>query len=420
MTIKATGERRDGGLRRADPRRAPTRGFESDAGNDPSALEPVVAAPPPLPARLGHYRLLREIGRGGMGVVHEAEHEVLRRHVALKTITPGREAPRRVERFLAEARTAAQLRHPHIVAILDAGIEDGRVYMVMDLIDGPSVEDVLRDNGPLPAAQAIGVAASIARALAYAHGEKIVHRDVKPGNILLDRTGRPYLADFGLAHDLTRAFERTERPQGTPTYMAPEQMRGEPVGPAADIYGLGVTLYEALTGRTPFRCETLDELRRAVETLEPQPPSHLAAGVSEDLDAVVLACLARRPEDRYSDAESLAKDLDRALRGDPVSVRPLTRREKMAQQLRRGLRKEKGRIVSFTGAAVLMLLLGAVASAARPDDLEADRTPTPVPAIRHEAPDGRRQAPESAALPPIPRDRARGVQDASGPPISSG
>jgi eukaryotic-like serine/threonine-protein kinase len=272
------------------------------------------ARPDEPPARIGQYTILSELGRGGMGVVYEAEHALLGRRVALKTLA-GDEGAGRRERFLEEARTAARLRHPALVPVHDAGEADERLYLVMDLIRGRALDERLRETGPLTPDEASALLLPVVDALALAHRERIVHRDVKPANILVDEAGRALLVDFGLACDLLTRRERSpaERPLGTLAYVAPEQLRGEAVGPAADVYAFGATLYECLTGRTPYDAQLgLEAFARAREEREPTPPSALAPSIGPELEQVILRCLARRAEERFADAGELHAALQAA------------------------------------------------------------------------------------------------------------
>lgn len=290
-----------------NPRRAATQSVGLDGG-------PVVASPSdgPLPDRIGNYRIIRVIGRGGMGVVYEAEHSLLGRRVALKTLAPGKVNKRRTARFLGEARTASTLRHPAIVPVLDAGHDAGQAWLVMELIDGPTLDERLQ-AGPLSPAEAVRTLLPIARALAHAHGRQIVHRDVKPGNVLLDGAGNAYLADFGLACDLMSADEPSpsHRPMGTLGYTAPEQTRGEAVGPSADVFAFGATLYQCLTGKTPHAAATtFDAHLKLVSSRAAPRPSARNRAVDRQLDALVRRCLARRPQDRPQDGAALVAALE--------------------------------------------------------------------------------------------------------------
>jgi ABC-type amino acid transport substrate-binding protein/tRNA A-37 threonylcarbamoyl transferase component Bud32 len=279
----------------------------------------VPAAPreAPRPAVPG-YEILGELGRGGMGVVYKARDEKLDRPVALKMVLGGAHVgPERLARFLSEARATARVRHPHIVQILKIGEADGLPYLELELVGGGSLADRL-DGTPRPPREAARLVEQLARAVAYAHDRNIVHRDLKPANVLLTESGEPKITDFGLAK-LTDAAGPTVTGAvyGTPSYMAPEQARGDAkkVGPAADLYALGVILFELLTGRVPFAADSTMALLRKVEREPPPPPRSLCRGVPRDLEAICLRCLEKDPADRYPSADALADDLTAYLAG---------------------------------------------------------------------------------------------------------
>ncbi len=280
------------------------------------------------PSRLfGHYELLEELGRGGMGVVHRARHVHLGRVVALKRLLHGSSArPADVARFRAEATSAARLSHRNIVAIHDVGTRDGRPYLVMQHVDGTTLARRLVD-GPLPPAEAATLLAPACRAIQHAHDRGVLHRDLKPSNILIDGDGCAMVGDFGLAKriDLGADADLTETGAilGTPSFMAPEQAssgRG-PIGPPTDVYGLGAILYQMLTGRPPFQAATPMDTVLLVLEQDPVPPRVLNPKADADLEMVALKCLQKRPEHRYPSAAALADDLDAYLAGRPVSAR---------------------------------------------------------------------------------------------------
>ena len=259
--------------------------------------------------KLGQYRLLEEIGRGGMAVVYKAYQPTLDRYVAIKVLphqfTFDREF---VERFLREARAAARLNHPHIVTIHDVGEANGTYFIVMEYLEGPSLADLLRQQGALPPQQAAQIVAQVASALDYAHGQGFVHRDVKPSNVLLGAGGMAKLTDFGIV----RAAEGTRLTQtgtllGTPEYMSPEHIRGRGVDARSDIYSLGVVAYEMLTGRVPFSGDTMAVLHAHV--YEPPDLSVLPAGIGP----VVERALAKEPEERFESAGTFAQALGQAV-----------------------------------------------------------------------------------------------------------
>jgi len=268
-------------------------------------------------APFSRYRLVEELGRGGMGVVWKARQLDLDRDVAVKMLLQGAFADDRLrQRFLAEARAVARLVHPNIVAIHDVGSEDGILYFTMEFVDGPTLADRLRGER-LPLERSLEIASGVAEALAYAHQQGIVHRDLKPANVLLTRQGTPRIMDFGIAKDI-RASSTTQAGEvlGTPAYMSPEQADGRTgqVDGRADIYALGAILFRMLTGRAPFEGPSTYDVITKVVTEEPTPPRKLVPTVPKAVEAIVLRCLAKRPEDRYGSAEALAKELERARR----------------------------------------------------------------------------------------------------------
>ncbi len=294
---------------------------EPGAGGPPSAHD--ATALPRIPG----YEVEAVLGRGGMGVVYKARHPRLNRAVALKMLLAGPYAgPGELERFLREAETVAGLRHANIVQVHEAGDVDGRPYFTMEFVEGGSLAQKVAGT-PQAARQAAALVAAVAEAVHAAHQRGIVHRDLKPGNILLTADGTPKLTDFGLARRLEGAAGLTQSgaPLGTPSYMAPEQAEGRSreVGPAADTYALGAILYELLTGRPPFRAETAEETLRQVVSRDPVPPSRLNAAVPRDVETICLKCLEKSPERRYPSAVALADDLQRFLRYEPITARPV-------------------------------------------------------------------------------------------------
>jgi eukaryotic-like serine/threonine-protein kinase len=296
--------------------------------NYPQGMSHAVGGPP-LPeaglAKIGDCELLEELGRGGMGVVYRAWQHDLDRIVALKVLLNASTASAiDVARFRAEASSAAQLDHPHIVPVYGVGDHEGRPYFIMRLIEGQSLARHLAD-GPIAARQAATLLAPIARAVDYAHHRGVLHRDLKPSNILIDREGRPHVADFGLAKrlDADAGLTTPGAIVGTPGYMAPEQVGGGrgPIGPASDVYGLGAVLYQMLTGRPPFQAATALDTVFLVLEQEPLPPRLLNPRVDRDLELVALKCLQKPADLRYASASSLAADLEAYLAGEPISAR---------------------------------------------------------------------------------------------------
>ncbi len=259
------------------------------------------------PFRFGDYDLIQIIARGGMGVVYKARQRKLNRLVALKTILAEHLASAEdVRRFHLEAEAVAQLEHPGIVPIFEVGENDGHHFFSMSFVEGGSLAQRIKEEGPLPPGESAELVERIAEAVAYAHGHGIIHRDLKPGNILLDKHGSPKVADFGLAKMAAEDSNLTLPGQilGTPSYMAPEQAAGQTdqVGPAADIYALGAILYCLLTGRPPFQSVDIVEMLRLVREQEPVPPRRLNIAVGRDLETICLKCLQKEPWKRYAGA----------------------------------------------------------------------------------------------------------------------
>ena len=300
---------------------------------------PQTENPPDAPGQIGPYRIIRELGRGGMGVVYLAQHDPLNRPVAIKLLR-GDAAPDRVSRFRRESEAVAALRHQNVVQVFEVGDHDGRPFAVMEYVPGGSLAERLAASS-LPPAEAARVVEAAARAVAAAHARGVIHRDLKPANILLDPPNGPKVADFGLAKfcdtDPAIGFEtETGVLLGTPGYMAPEQAAGsDAVGPAADVYGLGAVLYECLTGRPPFKAATALETLDQVRCLDPVPPRRLETGVPRDLETVCLKCLEKEPARRYPSADALADDLGRFLRGEPVRARPVGPARRLGKWVRR-------------------------------------------------------------------------------------
>ncbi|MFG0318252.1 MAG: protein kinase, partial [Planctomycetota bacterium JB042] len=319
--------------------------------------------PPAAPRILGDFKIRRELGRGGMGVVYLARQLSLARDVALKVLTEeaGADADR-ILRFQREAALLGRLAHPNLVRVFVVGEDRGLHFLAMEYVEGTDLERVLArrlEPAGLPAAfasdfrgAAVGAARDAARGLGAAHAEGIVHRNVKPSNILLADDGRVVLADFGLARDLSAAaLTRTGTTLGTPYYMSPEQFSGGGATPQADVYALGAVLYEGVTGKRPFDAATPERLMTSILEDEPPPPRRLDARVDRDLETVVLKCLEKDPARRYADGAALAADLTRYLDGEPieaVAVGTLTR-------IVRRTRRRRVSLVFLLAAAALAL-----------------------------------------------------------------
>src|SRR5262245_218366 len=351
---------------------------------------PGQAAPSSLPVRLGEYRILREVGRGGMGIVYEALQESLGRHVALKVLpAQARDSGLFLERFRREAQSAARLHHTNIVAVFGVGEHNGIHYYAMQFIRGQTLEAVLRelrhvrtgsagtsglgvgsaDGSSLPAARrgepqyfrnVARVGVQVAQALAYAHGQGVIHRDIKPANLMLDQQGTVWVTDFGLARaeglaDLTGPGDVV----GTLRYMAPEQLAAQ-ADARTDVYALGTTLYELATLRPAFDDPVRARLIERIRHHDPTPPRRVDPQVPLDLEKIILKATAREPGRRYQTAAALAEDLRLFLDGRPVRARPvgpLGRAWRWAVRRRRAL-------LAAVGVAVLAvgLVLGGLAA----------------------------------------------------------
>jgi serine/threonine protein kinase len=360
---------------------------ESDrAAATPSSRHPAAELP-----RIAGYQVEAVLGRGGMGIVYKARHLRLNRPVALKMLLAGAYAgPEERQRFFREAEALAGLRHANLVQVHDVGDHDGQPYFTMEYVEGGNLAQKLVGT-PQPVLQAAALTATLAAAVDVAHHGGIVHRDLKPANILLQRKAEipkpkspsqdgqaesaepptlldagfriadfdPKIADFGLARHLDTgpALTRSGARLGTPSYMAPEQAQGKTrtIGPAVDIYALGAVLYELLTGRPPFRGETIAETTLQVIYQEPVPPSRLNARVPRDLETICLKCLQKDPGQRYATAAELAADLERFLKREPIQARPPGRLERCLRWVRR-----RPAAAGLLAAVVLLVATGAV------------------------------------------------------------
>ena len=275
----------------------------------------------------GRYQLGSVLGVGGMARVYLAEDRVLQRQVAVKVLSPPyAQDPSFVERFRREARTAARLSHPNIVAVFDSGSDAEQHYLVMEYVPGQSLAELLHRHGRLAPRRAAELAVEVCAALAAAHAQGLVHRDIKPGNVLLGRDGRVRVTDFGIAKTAAAdTMTGSGMVLGTAAYLPPEQAQGGPVDARSDLYGLGCVLYEVLTGSPPFGSGA-DSPQVAIATRHvsepPQPPSWRNPQVNPGLDAVVLTALAKQPAQRYQRAIDMQHDLGRVLAGDAAAAEP--------------------------------------------------------------------------------------------------
>ena len=278
-----------------------------------------------LPCRFADYELIREIGRGGMGIVYEARQISLNRTVAIKMILRGTLASEADhERFRAEAEAAARLDHPGIVPVYEVGEQDERAYFCMKYVKGQTLSEILAE-GPMRPREAARILSAVSRAIHFAHEHGVLHRDLKPSNIVIDPEGQPHVMDFGLAKQVSdsASLTRTGAVLGTPAYMAPEQAAGArgDVGPVSDVYSLGSILYHMLTGRPPFQARTpVDTVLKLLEQ-DAVPPRVVNPDADRDLEMIAVRCLQKPADLRYASAQALADDLDAYLNDEPISAR---------------------------------------------------------------------------------------------------
>jgi hypothetical protein len=336
-------------------------------GNEGSIPDEVL---PELPG----YDLLRELGRGGMGVVYQARQVGLDRLVAIKVLLGGRHASASSRaRFKAEVESIARLQHPNLIQVFEVGEHEGHTFFSMEYVGGGNLEERIEAR-PLPARDAAQLVALLARAMQAAHERDVIHRDLKPANVLVSVSsggeeewgvrglGIPKITDFGLAKrmDVTSSETRTEQIMGTPSYMAPEQAKGQSrqVGPATDVYALGAILYRLLTGRPPFLAEAAIETVRQVAEDEPVAPRQVQPTVPVDLETICLKCLQKQPAQRYESAAALADDLRRFLAHEPILAKPVSWGGRLAKWSRR--RPAVAGLIGVSALAAILLLAGAL------------------------------------------------------------
>ncbi len=279
----------------------------------------------PVPEHLGRYRVVRELGRGAMGVVYEGQDPQIGRRVAIKTARseliagPGA-SPDALERFFREARVAGMLNHPNIITVYDAGEQDGTAYIAMEYIDGPDLGARMAKGPRYSPQEAVELVATLADALAFAHEHGVVHRDIKPANIMLPRDGPPKLADFGIAHTLDSTLTQEGTLIGTPSYMSPEQFMGQRLDGRSDLFSLATVLYELLTQERPFTGAAFSTVMHHVIKTDPVPPHELNFAVGETLSKVVVKALSKAPQGRQPDGHAFASELRGAIQTQPAAA----------------------------------------------------------------------------------------------------
>jgi hypothetical protein len=319
------------------------------------------ADPACILGRVGHYELIEELAHGGMGVVYRARDLSLNRVVALKLMLEGQFAgERELTRFRGEAEAAARLDHPNIVPIYDSGEKDGRLFYTMKFMEGGALSQRLSAGNPPPVARwSAQIVVKIARAVHHAHQRGILHRDLKPGNVLLDAEGEPHLGDFGLAKWLEGADSQTlsGAALGSPGYMSPEQAAGRPerLTPATDTYSLGALLYHLLTGHAPFEAATALATMDRLLHQEPVPPRAIRPSVDPDLEIICLKCLEKEPTRRYESAAALADDLERWLRNEPIHAGATGKIGRLAKWAQRNPGNSTLVLISSLTVAILLV-----------------------------------------------------------------
>ena len=356
---------------------------------------------------LGGYRLQARIGRGGMGTVYRAHQISLEREVALKILTASLGAnPEFVARFMKEARAAARLNHPNVVQVHDAGFEGNAHYIAMEYLPGGALEDAILKRGPIPFREAVAMACDALKALAFAQAHGIVHRDIKPGNLLLTDSGAVKVCDLGIALDLRQPdASREGATAGSPAYMAPEQARGETLDHRADLYALGATLYHAIAGAPPFDGATIKEILNKKVSQEAPPLAERAPAVPRRLSLAVARLLARNPAERFASAEEAEAALNAALDVPSLAASPRASSAAPADS------RKKLRLAGLIGAAAAVAIAAAIAfvavppPSATPERDTAEVAPEPVPTLA---------APAAVEAPPPPAE-ARESRPAEAP-----
>jgi hypothetical protein len=331
---------------------AASRASSTAAGMADTIARPLVPSSGPT-GRIRQYRLEGELGRGGMGIVFRAHDEHLQRTVALKLLLAKEQASaEQLQRFRSEAEILAQLQHPNIVQIFEIGEHEGASFFAMEYVPGINLHVRIREN-PLAPSEAAGLVELMAQAMHSAHQRGIIHRDLKPSNVLITDDNIPKITDFGLARQGQSELTAAGAVMGTPSYMAPEQALGQldRIGPASDVYALGAVLYELLTGRAPFRGATIPATLQQVTHNDPVAPRRLQPGIPRDLETICLKCLQKDPARRFDSARSLAEDLQRFMRHEPIHARPTGWLERLGKWGRR-----EPKVASLVAAVLIVIV----------------------------------------------------------------
>lgn len=312
----------------------------------------------------GRYRIIKKIGSGGMADVYLGYDTVLERNVAIKIMHPQYASDESfVRRFKREAQAAANLNHPNIVAVFDWGAEDSTYFIVMELIKGKTLKEIIKESGALPVSRAINIIKQIAGALAFAHKREVVHRDIKPQNIIITDDGLAKVTDFGIARAKSSAVTDTGTVMGSVHYISPEQAQGLPATELSDIYSLGVVMYEMLTGNLPYTGDTAVAIAMKHATEQPARPSALNPEITPELEKIILKAMAKDPFDRYQSADEILADLRNLEAGRPVSASDVAHEKTVVMKPAqfKAPRRRGGALAVLATLLILLIAVGAIA-----------------------------------------------------------
>lgn len=305
---------------------------------------------------IGRYKVLREIGRGGMGIVYKAVDPSTKKDVAIKVLHPSMVDRTSVERFNREGRAMAKLKHPNIVEVVDFGAQEGTHFFAMEYIEGKSLKWMISEEGTLPLQKTLNIIKQVAQALAYAHAEGMIHRDIKPANVMIDRNGVAKVMDFGLVQipGVTRVTG-TDTAVGTPEYISPEQLSGEEVDNRTDIYSLGITMYEMVAGTTPFKGETSYAVLMKHKYETPPPLKTFRGDVPREIEDIVMKAIAKDLGKRYLRVEEFMADIDRVLGLKETKPSPENKTEEVVKE-----KEKKGFLKLLMPALCIIIILTVV------------------------------------------------------------